>query len=113
MISCVDSVTMKGCSLNLATQKPLTRPTMPPTAITTTSTITTGQGPIPARKRLARSDFCRRMAETNAPSPTTRPAERSVPVRMMAPAMPSAMGRRVAVSWMMLTIDAVARKAGR
>ena len=42
--------------------------------------------------------------------PTTRPAERSVPVRMIAPAMPSAMGRFAADSVMMLTIEAMDRK---
>ena len=41
-ISCVARVTINGCSWNLATKKPLTHPTIPPTR--TTARITTGIG---------------------------------------------------------------------
>ena len=47
----------------------------------------------------------RREAEIQAERPTARPAEISVPVSTMQPAMPSAMGSFAAVSEMMLTME--------
>ena len=47
-----------------------------------------------------------------ATRPTMRPAERSVPVRIIAPAIPSAIGRLAAESEMILTMEEGERKRG-
>jgi len=104
---------MKGCSLNLATQKPLTRPMSAPSAMTARITTGMGRGPIASMKRLAVPAFCSMMADKKPVRPMMRPAERSVPVKIIQPAMPSAMGRREAVKDRMLMMLAGCKKAGR
>ena len=111
-MSWVASVTMNGCRLNLAVQKPLTAPTSAPMAMTAKMTMGTGTVPMPGNILLGYSAICSSEAATQAVRPTTRPAERSVPVRMIAPAMPSAMGRFAAESETMLMMDFIDTKFG-
>ena len=112
-ISCVPSVTMKGCSLNFATKKPLKQPTAAPMSIASRITTMMGSVPISGHILLARlAAFCSRDAEMQAVRPTTRPADRSVPVSTIQPAMPSAAGRYAAVWERMLMRDAGLIKLG-
>ena len=84
---------MKGCSLNLATKKPLKAPMAAPMATTIRMTRGMGRVPMLGHILLAASVACSREAATQAVMPTARPADRSVPVSTMHPAMPSATGR--------------------
>ena len=92
-MSWVARVTMKGCSLNLATKKPLKAPMAAPMATTIRMTRGTGRVPMAGHILLGASAACRRLAATQAVMPTARPADRSVPVSTMQPAMPRATGR--------------------
>ena len=58
------------------------------------------------------SVLCSRAAEMAADRPTTRPADRSVPVRTMQPPMPRAMGREEAARDTMLTMEPAPRNWG-
>ena len=113
-MSCVASVTMKGCSLNFATKKPLTKPMIAPMAMTARMAMQipaqVGMFGIQLNILRARSVFCSRAAERAADRPTTRPPERSVPVRTMQPATPSANGRDAAASEMMFVMEPIFRK---
>ena len=77
-------------------------------AMTAKMTMGTGTVPMPGNILLGYSAIC----SSEAVRPTTRPAERSVPVRMIAPAMPSAMGRFAAESETMLMMDFIDTKFG-
>ena len=85
-ISCVERVTMKGCSLNFATKNPFTRP------ISSTYRDNRKEHE-PSKASTPRSGnilfdsrrICRRDAAIQAVSPTARPAEISVPVSTIAP----------------------------
>ena len=93
-ISWVPRVTMKGCSLNLATKKPLNAPNAAPITMAAGMTTQMGKVPIWGHILLATlAAFCKSEAEMQAVRPTMRPAERSVPVSTMHPPMPSAAGR--------------------
>ena len=87
-------VTMKGCSLNFATKKPLKQPIAAPMSMA--STMTTGMGRVPICGHILLAmlaAFCSRDAEIQAVIPTARPADRSVPVSTIQPPMPNAAGR--------------------
>ena len=112
-MSCVASVTMNGCRLNFAVQKPFTRPIIAPIAIMMRITQKTGTVPICGNILLAYPEDCKSDAATQAHAPTARPAERSVPVSIIAPAIPSAIGRFAAESEIIFTIDPVERNRGR
>ena len=113
-MSWVARVTMKGCRENLATKKPLMKPTMEPTIMTATMAITIyaamGRSGSHVKILLAQSGDWSRAAEMAADRPTTRPAERSVPVRTIQPPIPRAMGREAAAREMMLTMEPGFRK---
>ena len=105
-------VTIKGCRLNFAVQNPLTKPTAAPMIIMMRKTANRGRvgrsGNIfPAYPLAWRSE-----AAIQAVTPTMRPAERSVPINIIQPAMPRAIGRFAAESEMMLTIEDVDRNLG-
>ena len=53
---------------------------------------------------------CKRAPAIAEVRPTTRPPERSVPVRTIQPAIPSAIGREAATRERMLTIEPGAKK---
>ena len=77
-----------------------------------TARMTTGMG-ISGRVSnilFAQSDACSIAAEMAAVRPTTRPADRSVPVSTMHPPMPSAMGSEDAARLMMLTMELILMK---
>ncbi len=105
-ISCVDSVTINGCSLNFATLNPFTNPTIAPTPMTSSSTR--GSGAALAIPGNTLKTVVSRDAEIHAVRPTTRPAEISVPVSTIQPPIPSAIGRDN-----MFTIEGSFMKAGR
>ena len=104
-INCVASVTINGCSWNFATKKPLTQPTIPPTTIT--AKITSGIGTTPRFGNILVEyvTACSREAEIHAVNPTTRPADRSVPVNTIHPAIPHAIGIFAADKLTILTKD--------
>ena len=92
-ISWVPRVTMKGCSLNLATKKPLNTPTAAPMPMAIRMTTGMGRVPISGHILLEVVTAWSRDAEIQAVRPTQRPADRSVPVSTIQPAMPRARGR--------------------
>ncbi len=102
VISWVASVMMKGCRSNFATENPLMNPIIAQAAIAASSGMMIGRGSRPGKILLAVMDI---LATMTAASPTMRPAEISVPVRTMHPAMPRAMGSFAAVRLTMLTIE--------
>ena len=61
---------------------------------------------------FAYSVICNSDAAIQAVSPTHRPAEISVPVSTMAPAIPNAIGSFAAVREIILTTDETVRNAG-
>ena len=92
-ISWVPRVTMKGCSLNLATKKPLKQPIRAPMAMAMMITAQMGSVPISGHILLEVVTAWSRDAEIQAVRPTQRPADRSVPVSTIQPAIPRARGR--------------------
>ncbi len=92
-ISWVARVTMKGCSLNLATKKPLKAPMAAPRATAMRMTRGMGRVPMSGHILLAAPVAWSREADTQAVMPTARPALRSVPVSTIQPAIPRATGR--------------------
>ena len=108
MISWVASVTMKGWRLNLATKKPLIRPMMAPTTRTIRTTSRIQPGVMAGRFWNILREISRLWSMVPAMAavrPTTRPADRSVPVRTMHPPIPSAMGREAAARETMLMME--------
>lgn len=71
VISWVDRVTIKGCSLNFATLKPFTKPTAAPTPNTIRST--TGMGIADVMLGNTLNTVVSKEAEIHAARPTTRP----------------------------------------
>ncbi len=110
-INCVDSVTIKGCSLNFATLNPFTNPTKAPTPITSRST--SGRGAVFVISGNTLKTVVSKEAEIHAVRPTTRPAEISVPVSTIQPPIPSAIGNFAAVRDNMFTIEGSFMKVGR
>ena len=107
------SVTIKGCSLNFATKKPLKHPMTAPMIIARIMTTIMGSVPISGHILLAVfAAFWSSDAEMQAVRPTARPADRSVPVSTMHPAIPSAAGRYAAVWERILMRDAGLMKLG-
>ena len=106
----MDSVTIKGCSLNFATLKPFTKPTTAPTARTSKNTTKIGGALVISGNTL--KVVVRSEAEIQAVRPTTRPAEISVPVRTMQPPIPRAMGSLAAVRDITFTMEGSFKKAG-
>ena len=110
-ISCVDSVTINGCSLNFATLKPFTNPTSAPTPITSKRTSGSGAAFVISGNTL--NTVVKSDAEIHAVRPTTRPAEISVPVSTIQPPIPSAMGSFAAVRDNMFTMEGIPKNEGR
>ena len=112
-MSWVASVTMKGCRLNLATKKPFTIPISAPMATTMRTVSRIQPGVMAGRleksfREMVRS--CSSAPATAAVRPTTRPPDKSVPVRTMQPAMPSAMGNDAATRETMFAMEPADRK---
>ena len=74
------------------------KPISAPNNITIRKTSAIGKGSSPGNILPAYPELCKSAAQTQATSPTMRPAERSVPVRMIAPAIPRARGKLAAES---------------
>lgn len=98
---------MKGCNLNFDTINPLKAPTNPPMSMEMISATGISQSPneSPENILFAVPFACKREAQTQAQRPRHLPAERSVPVKTMMPATPSAIRRREADCIVILTIE--------
>ena len=112
-MSWVARVTMKGCRLNLATKKPFTIPISAPMATTMRIVSRIQPGVMAGRleksfREMVRS--CSSAPATAAVRPTTRPPDRSVPVRTIQPAIPSAMGSDAATRETMFAMEPADRK---
>ena len=103
---------MNGCSLNLETINPLNAPTSPPTAMEMSKPRGISHGLYASDGNiLFITPFdCNSEAHMQAQRPTQRPAERSVPVRTMAPAIPKAIISLAADCMVMFTIESNDRK---
>ena len=100
--------------LNFDTIKPLNPPTAAPIAIQTSKAIGISQSEYARDGNILfiTSEDWSSEAQTQAQSPRQRPAERSVPVKTIIPATPSAMIRREADCIRMFTMESRDRNLG-